>query len=204
MTSDLVSFPQLSDATRVVKKETKTFKDINYYDAGTEIWNGGLQQNVVSSYLLVEGWDENWKNKEETKTISLIIDVNGLNTLEVNLRAGALNETNTKETAFEIVPVSGDLDQQNYPINFIEIPILRTKLNEAVLDSEELHSYKVVVMEFFDEYVEEVKPEKKVEEKVETPAKNEEEDEIKHKMNRIDYFLSMRQEESESSEEEEE
>jgi hypothetical protein len=45
-----------------------------------------------------------------------------------------------------------------------------------------------------------VKPEIKVEEKVETPAKNEVEDEIKHKMDRIDYFLSMRQEESESSE----
>ena len=122
-----VSFPQFADASRIVKNETKTFKDINYYNAGTEIWNGGLQQNVVSSYLLVEGWDENWKNKEEAKTISLIIDVNGLNTLEVNLRAGALNEVNTKETPSEIVPMSGDLDQQNYPINFIEIPILRTR-----------------------------------------------------------------------------
>ena len=122
-----VSFPQFADASRIIKNETKTFKDINYYNAGTEIWNGGLQQNVVSSYLLVEGWDENWKNKEEAKTISLIIDVNGLNTLEVNLRAGALNEVNTKETPSEIVPMSGDLDQQNYPINFIEIPILRTR-----------------------------------------------------------------------------
>jgi hypothetical protein len=122
-----VSFPQFTDASRIIKNETKTFKDINYYNAGTEIWNGGLQQNVVSSYLLVEGWDENWKNKEEAKTISLIIDVNGLNTLEVNLRAGALNEVNTKETPSEIVPMSGDLDQQNYPINFIEIPILRTR-----------------------------------------------------------------------------
>ena len=45
----------------------------------------------------------------------------------MNLRAGALNEIDIKETASEIVPVSGDLDQQNYPINFIEIPILRTK-----------------------------------------------------------------------------
>ncbi len=122
-----VSFPQFADATRIIKNETKTFKNINYYNAGSEIWNGGLQQNIVSSYLLVEGWDDNWKNKEEFKTLSLIIDVNGLNTLEVNLRAGALNEIDIKETASEIVPVSGDLDQQNYPINFIEIPILRTK-----------------------------------------------------------------------------
>ena len=122
-----VSFPQFADSSRIIKNETKTFKDINYYDAGTEIWNGGLQKNVTSSYLLVEGWDENWKNKEETKTISLIIDVNGLDTLEVYLRSGALNETDTTQVLSEIVPLSGDLDQQNYPINFIEIPILRAR-----------------------------------------------------------------------------
>lgn len=122
-----VSFPQFSDKSKIIKHETNSFKEINYYNAGSEIWNGGLEQNIVSSYLLVEGWDENWKNKEEEKNVSLIIDVSGLETLEVYLRAGALNETDLTQTPSEIVPQTGDLDQQNYPINFIEIPILRAR-----------------------------------------------------------------------------
>ena len=122
-----VSFPQFKDNSKIVKHETNSFKDINFYNAGSEIWNGGLGQNVVSSYLLVEGWDENWKNKEEEKTISLLIDVTGLETLEVYLRAGALNETDVTKSPSEIVPEFGDYDQQDYPVNFIEIPILRAR-----------------------------------------------------------------------------
>ena len=122
-----VSFPQFTDNSKIIKHETNSFNTINYYNAGREIWNGGLEQNVISSYLLVEGWDENWKNNEEEKNISLIIDVSGLETLEVYLRAGALNETDTTQAPSEIVPQIGDYDQQNYPINFIEIPILRAR-----------------------------------------------------------------------------
>jgi hypothetical protein len=122
-----VSFPQFKDSSRMIKHDTNTFKEINYYNAGTEIWNGGLQQNIISSYLLVEGWDENWKNKDDIKTISLIIDVNGLETLEVYLRAGALNETDSTEELSEIVPISGDIDQQNYPVEVIEIPLFRAR-----------------------------------------------------------------------------
>lgn len=55
-----------------------------------------------------------------------------------------------------------------YFLNY-KLPILSTKLNEAVLDSEELHSYKVVVMEFFDEYVEEVKKHMEYEDKTVFP-----------------------------------
>lgn len=122
-----VSFPQFIDASRIIKNESTSFKDINFYNAGTEIWNGGLQQNVVSSYLLAEGWDENWKNNEEQKSISLIIDVSGLSSLEVNLRAGALNEIDSLQSPSEIVPTVGALDQQNYPVEIIEIPLFRAK-----------------------------------------------------------------------------
>ncbi len=122
-----ISFPQFIDNSKIIKHETNSFKDINFYDAGSEIWNGELKQNVVSSYLLVEGWDENWKNNEEDKSISLLIDVSGLETLEIYLRAGALNETDVTQIASEIVPLSGEYDQQNYPVNFIEIPILRAR-----------------------------------------------------------------------------
>lgn len=38
-----------------------------------------------------------------------------------------------------------------------KLPILRERLNEAVLENEQLHAYKIVLLQFFDEYVEEVK-----------------------------------------------
>lgn len=121
-----ISFPQLSDKNRIIKNSTNSFKEINFYNAGSEIWNGGLQKDVTSSYLLVEGWDDNWDNSIE-KDISLVIDTNGLETLEVYIRAGALNEKDVTQEASEIVPQSGNLDQQNYPVEFLEIPLSRVR-----------------------------------------------------------------------------
>ncbi len=121
-----ISFPQLADKTRIIKNSTNSFKEINFYDAGTEIWNGGLERNVTSSYLLVEGWDDAWDNSVE-KDMSLVIDTNGLETLEIFIRAGALNEKDANQEASEIVPQSGELDQQNYPVEFLEIPLSRVR-----------------------------------------------------------------------------
>ena len=121
-----ISFPQLADKTRIIKNSTNSFKEINFYDAGTEIWNGGLERNVTSSYLLVEGWDDAWDNSVE-KDMSLVIDTNGLETLEIFIRAGALNEKDANQEASEIVPQVGALDQQNYPVEFLEIPLSRVR-----------------------------------------------------------------------------
>ena len=128
-----VSFPQLSDATRIVKNETKTFKKIELYNLGSEIWNGALQKDIASSYLLVEAWDNEWKNSEDEKEISLIIDVKDLDVLEVYLRAGALNEKDETQPASEIVPFgtennfTEEYDQQGYPVIFIEIPVFKNR-----------------------------------------------------------------------------
>ena len=121
-----VSFPQFSDSKRIVKNTTKSFEEINFYNAGSQIWNGGLEQNIVSSYLLAEGWDNNWADGKD-KEITLIIDVKDLETLEIYLRAGALNEKDALEKPSEIVPLSGELDQQNYPVEILEIPIFRVR-----------------------------------------------------------------------------
>ena len=121
-----VSFPQLADKTRIIKNSSNSFKEINLYEAGTEIWNGGSQQNVASTYLLVEGWDDNWDNSVEND-MSLVIDTNGLQTLEVYIRAGALNEKDVIQEASEIVPQIGDLDQQSYPVEFLEVPLSRVR-----------------------------------------------------------------------------
>lgn len=125
-----VSFPQLKDAKRIKEHKTNSFEKINYYNANSEIWNGGLQKNIKSTYLLIEGWDENWKDVQTNKEFSLIIDVKDLDVLEINLRAGALNESDTTQKASEIVPVEGDLDQQNYPIEIADIVISTLKKQE--------------------------------------------------------------------------
>ncbi len=122
-----VSFPQLKDAKRIKEHKTNSFEKINYYNANSEIWNGGLQKNIKSTYLLIEGWDENWKDVQTNKEFSLIIDVKDLDVLEINLRAGALNESDSTQKASEIVPVEGDLDQQNYPIEIADIVISTLK-----------------------------------------------------------------------------
>ncbi len=122
-----VSFPELKDATRIKKHTTNSFEKINFYDAGSEIWNGGLEKNIISSYLLVEGWDENWTDATIEKEFSLEIDVKDLDVLQINLRGGALNDTNNGEKASEIVPVDGELDQQNYPIQIADIEIYSLK-----------------------------------------------------------------------------
>lgn len=122
-----VSFPQFADNSRIVNHSTKSFEKIDFYNAGSEIWDGSLEQNVISSYLLVEGWDENWTNKELNKELSLVINIDGLETLEVYLRAGALNETNPSELSWETVPQTGIYDQQSYPVEILEIPLSRVR-----------------------------------------------------------------------------
>ena len=123
-----VSFPQFKDASKIVKHTTNSFQKINFYNAGSEIWNGGEEKNMISSYLLVEGWDEKWTDISIEKEFSLWINIKGLDVLQINLRGGALNDGSTQNSS-EIVPVDGELDQQNYPIQIedIDLKTLRAK-----------------------------------------------------------------------------
>lgn len=118
-----VSFPQFSDATRIGKYTTNSFAKVDFYPKDSEIWNVKDQRYIKASYLLVEGWDEHWTNAQEEKMISLLIDIRDLDVLVVNLRTGALNELTSSEKPSEIVPEYGDMDQQDYPIERIEIPL---------------------------------------------------------------------------------
>ncbi len=121
-----VSFPQFTDSSKIIKNTTTSFNVINFYEAGSQIWNSNLQQNIASTYLLAEGWDSNWIDKKD-KEITIIIDVKDLETLEIYLRAGALNEVDTSEKLSEIVPQTGEIDQQGYPVEILEIPIFRVR-----------------------------------------------------------------------------
>lgn len=121
-----VSFPQFTDSSRIIKNTTTSFEEINFYEAGSQIWNSDSQQNIASTYLLAEGWDSNWTDKKD-KEITIIVDVKDLETLELYLRAGALNEVDTSEKLSEIVPKTGEIDQQGYPVEILEIPIFRVR-----------------------------------------------------------------------------
>jgi len=55
-----------------------------------------------------------------------------------------------------------------YFLNY-KLPIIREKLNDAVLENEQLHSYKVVLLKFFDEYVDEVAKHIEYEDKIVFP-----------------------------------
>ena len=121
-----VSFPQFTDSSKIIKNTTTSFEQINFYEAGSQIWNSDLQQNVASTYLLAEGWDSHWTDKKD-KEITIIVDVKDLETLELYLRAGALNEVDTSEKLSEIVPKTGEIDQQGYPVEILEIPIFRVR-----------------------------------------------------------------------------
>ena len=121
-----VSFPQFTDSSKIIKNTTTSFNVINFYEAGSQIWNSNLQQNIASTYLLAEGWDSNWTDKKD-KEITIIVDVKDLETLELYLRAGALNEVDTSEKLSEIVPQTGEIDQQGYPVEILEIPIFRVR-----------------------------------------------------------------------------
>ena len=120
-----VSFPQLSDKSKVTKYSSNSFKNVDFYNAQAEVWDENSKENILSSYLIVEAFDTEWKNKDENKDISLFIDVRDIQILEVYLRAEALNESNPTQVKSEIIPKSGETDLQNNPAFYIEIPIIK-------------------------------------------------------------------------------
>lgn len=122
-----VSFPQFKYASKIKASHTKTFDTINYYEANQELYSGYLGKNIQSKYLLVEGWDTNWNDKNEQKEFSVDIDISELKknnqSLAINLRGGALDSSG----ASELVPndENGEIDQQSYPVLIKDIHNLR-------------------------------------------------------------------------------
>ncbi|WP_419677575.1 hypothetical protein ACN2EN_07745 [Aliarcobacter lanthieri] len=119
-----VSFPQFKDDTRVKAKNTKTFKKLDVYKSGDTLYSGLLKENITGSYLMIEGWDEDWNDKNIEKELSVDLDITDLNNvLEINLR-GYSTEANKFD--YELVPnqnQSFTQDQQTYPIKISDIDL---------------------------------------------------------------------------------
>lgn len=123
-----VSFPQLKDASKIKAHNTNSFDKIDYYTAGNDIYSGMLGKNVKAEYLMIEGWDNNWTDPKTTKEFSLDIDITDMKSsyLEINLRGGALNETDSTKKYSELAPdenQSFTRDQQSYPVNIADIDL---------------------------------------------------------------------------------
>lgn len=122
-----VSFPQLKDETSLKAKISKNFKNLDVYKSGDDIYSGILNKNVKASYLMVEGFDENWTDINDVKEFSLDIDVTKLDdVLEINLRGYSSNI----EGEYELVPTeksSQTQDQQSYYIKIADVLLQEEK-----------------------------------------------------------------------------
>ena len=122
-----VSFPELKDDSLIKAKSSKNFANLDVYKKGDALFSGLLNKNVTASYLMIEGFDENWSDLNIEKEFSLDIDVSKLDDyLEINLRGYSSNE----KGEYELVPTensSATNDQQTYFVKIADIDLEELK-----------------------------------------------------------------------------
>ena len=95
------------------------------------------------------------------KTVAEICTSNGIDTYTflavMNFLAEGNVEVNEAVDKISIETVIAYLKNAHYYFMSFKIPMIRQKLIEAVDNDTSVHPYKVVLLKFFDEYVEEVK-----------------------------------------------
>lgn len=150
-----ISFPQLKDKERIIKKSSIGFKSIGIYKSDSKLWNGNIKKSIKSEYLLVEGWSKKWY-KFDYKTISLIIDVKDLDKLKVNVRANFKYDDVYSGLKSEInIPNEGIKDQQDYFVKQLEIPTKKEDYKTDIyLKINEKHDSAILkfVVEYKDRY----------------------------------------------------
>lgn len=123
-----VSFPQLTDDSKIKAKTSKNFAKLDVYKKGDTIYSGLLDKNLQATYLMIEGFDENWIDTNIEKEISLDIDVSKMDDyLEINLRGYS---TAANKIDYELLPTeqnSGTKDQQSYYIKIADIDLYTLK-----------------------------------------------------------------------------
>lgn len=103
-----ISFPQLTNSSRILRSNEYGFDSLKAYPGGSEIWHKHEGKNIYSDYLLVEGWSDKWKDSSE-REISLLVDTEGMSSLIVNMRVVLRRGS---EEIF--LPSDGKVDQQGY------------------------------------------------------------------------------------------
>jgi hypothetical protein len=119
-----VSFPQLKNDSRILRKDSIGFKKINSYNKGSKIWNAKLKKTIKSSYLLVEGWSNNW-GSFKSKEIRLVIDAKNLKNLKIQIRSNIISKKKEYYT-----PKLGKKDQQGMYSKVINIQVKNKSYND--------------------------------------------------------------------------
>lgn len=105
-----LSFPKFKDGKRIIEKKVTGFKDVKLYKAGKKIWNNLDRKTMRSEYLLAEGWANKWPSYK-TMSVTLKVNMKGLNSFPLNIRAG--DNPGWEEGAMES---EQSLDQQGFPV----------------------------------------------------------------------------------------
>ncbi|QKF73039.1 hypothetical protein AFAEC_0864 [Aliarcobacter faecis] len=121
-----VSFPQFNDDSNIKTKTVQNFKKLDVFKKGDTLYSGLLNKNIVAEYLMIEAFDENWKDINIEKEFTLDIDVSKMDDfLEMNLRGYS---TATDGINYELLPNFSDTkDQQAYYIKIADIDLQKEK-----------------------------------------------------------------------------
>gem|GEM_PF-1358365 len=135
-----VSFPQFTQDSKVLKKDTKTLKQIDFYNKGDTIYSRILSRNLIAKYLTIEAWDDSWSDINTQKEFSVDFDISNLdNTFEINLRGYSVA---ADKLEYELAPNYGRPvfengysllhDQQGYSVKIANIDLFDFKIGQEV------------------------------------------------------------------------
>jgi len=135
-----VSFPQFAQASKVLRKDTKTFKQIDFYNKGDTVYSRMLSRNLIAKYLIIEAWDDSWSDINTQKEFSVDFDISDLdNTFEINLRGYSVA---ADKVNYELAPNYGKPvfenghsllhDQQGYSVKIANIDLFDFKIGQEL------------------------------------------------------------------------
>jgi len=145
-----VSFPQFTQASKALGKDTKTFKQIDFYSKGDTVYSGILGKNLVAKYLIIEAWDDSWGDINNQKEFSVDFDISNLdNAFEIKLRGFSVT---ADKLNYELAPNYGEPvfengysllhDQQGYSVKIANIDLFDFKIGQEVAPKKEAKKSK--------------------------------------------------------------
>jgi len=148
-----VSFPQFTQASKVLRKDTKTLKQIDFYSKGDTVYSGILGKNLIAKYLIIEAWDDSWSDINTQKEFSVDFDISDLdNTFEINLRGYSVA---ADKVNYELAPNYGEPvlensllhDQQGYSVKIANIDLFDFKIGQELALKNEIKNKKTKIKE---------------------------------------------------------
>lgn len=124
-----LSFPELKKGDYIKNISSYGFDKLDILEKNSPIWHKVEKKNILSKYLLIEGWNSSRWNKTIVKTISFDIDSTSLSIKEfltLQFRIILLKEKNKLYFPLENVALK---DQQGFSIKTIPLNKFPIKSN---------------------------------------------------------------------------